>query len=290
MTARSPSAFAYSALLHASAAAAVFLAMFFSQRHEAKPPVIFELVAGEGNNYGATEAPALGSSDGKVKFPAVKAVPVPAPPAPTPKVESAPIPVDAAPPKTVPAPNFAKSIKRIEDRKIRKAEAQIKAEREAEAKRLSKEEFDRLHKQTVAKTASARATNAPRIDAEGIAKGVVGGSTANKTGGAGGKALTREAQSLLDGYIAFLRQQLRSAFEEAKPPGLSDRLVAIIEFHILADGTLAGARIVQSSGSDEFDHAALDAVAKVAPLGARPDGLGEVQKIPFRMLDDDSGG
>jgi colicin import membrane protein len=292
MTARSPSAFAYSALLHASAAAVVFLAMFFSQRHEAKPPVIFELVAGEGNNYGATEAPALGSSDGKVKFPAIKAVPTPAPPAPTPKVESAPIPVDTAPPKAVPVPNFTKSIKRIEDRKIKKAEAQIKAQREAEAKRLSKEEFDRLHKQAAAKTAatSPRTTNAPRVDAEGIAKGVVGGSTANKTGGAGGKALTREAQSQLDGYIAFLRQQLRTAFEEAKPPGLSDRLVAIIEFHILADGTLTGARIVQSSGSDEFDRAALVAVAKVAPLGARPDGLGEVQKIPFRMLDDDSGG
>lgn len=291
MTARSPSAFAYSALLHASAAAVVFLAMFFSQRHEAKPPVIFELVAGEGNNYAATEAPALGSSDSKVKFPAAKAVPTPAPPAPTPKVESTPIPVDTAPPKTVPAPNFAKSIKRIEDRKIKKAEAQIKAEREAEAKRLSKEEFDRLHKPS-AKTAatSPRTTNAPRVDAEGIAKGVVGGSTANKTGGAGGKALTREAQSLLDGYIAFLRQQLRTAFEEAKPPGLSDRLVAVIEFHILADGALTGARIVQSSGSDEFDRAALDAVARVAPLGARPDGLGEVQKIPFRMLDDDSGG
>jgi colicin import membrane protein len=289
MTARSPSAFAYSALLHASAAAVVFLAMFFSQRHEARPPVIFELVAGEGNNYAATEAPALGSADGQVKFPGVKATPAPTPP--TPKVEpaAAAVPMEAAPSKPAPAPNFAKSIKRIEERKIKKAEAQIKAQREADA-RLSKEEFDRLHKQAAAKTASARTANAPRVDAEGIAKGVVGGSTANKTGGAGGKALTREEQSLLDGYIAFLRQQLRTAFEEVKPPGLSDRLVAIIEVHILADGTLTGARIIQSSGSDEFDRAALDAIASIRPLGARPDGLNEVQKIPFRMLDDDSAG
>jgi colicin import membrane protein len=287
MTARSPSAFAVSALLHAGVVGAALLAMLYSQTHETKPPVVFELVAGEGNNYAATVAPALGSPDGKVKFPAMKAAPVPS----APKIESAPETVVTAPPKLAPVPDFTKSIKRIEDRKIKKAEAQIKAEHEAEAKRLSKEEFDRLHKQsTAAKTASvsSRAVNAPRIDAEGIAKGVVGGSTANKTGGAGGNALTREEQSLRDSYIAFLQQQLRAAFEAVKPPGLSDQLEALVEVHILADGTLARARIMRSSGNDEFDHAALEAVAGVGPLGTRPDGLSEVQQIPFRMHEPDN--
>ncbi|HZP59503.1 MAG TPA: TonB family protein [Opitutaceae bacterium] len=280
MNARLPSAFAISALLHAAVIGLLLLAIFFSQRREARPPVVFELVAGEGNNYGATVAPALGSPTGDIKKVATQ--PAPAPPAP--KIERVPEAVTPAPAKPVPTADFAKTIKRIEDRKIRRAEAQIKAEREAEAKRLSKEEFDRLHKQqAAAKTASARGAKVPQIDAAGIAKGVVGGSTANRTGGAGGTALSREESSLIDAYIAFARQQLRTAFDAVKPQGLSDQLEAEVELHILADGTLARARIIRSSGSDDFDRAVLQAVANVAPLGARPDGLPEVQQIPFRM-------
>jgi colicin import membrane protein len=282
MTARSPSAFALSALLHTSVAAVVLLGIYYSQQQAAKRPVIFELVAGEGNNYMATEAPALGSPDGPPKLAIPKTAATPAPV--TPKV----VEVEAAstPPATIQVPDFAKKLKRADARALKKVEVQIKAEQEAEKKRLSKEEFDRLHgKSATPKTASARTTNVPRIDAQGIAKGV-GGSTANKTGGAGGKALQREEQSLEDSYLAFLSQQLHTAFDEAKPPGLSDRLEAKVKLHILPDGTLADARIIQSSGSDEFDRAVLEAIARVRPLGTRPDGLDEVLEIPFRMLED----
>jgi TonB family protein len=71
---------------------------------------------------------------------------------------------------------------------------------------------------------------------------------------------------------------------------LSDRLEAIVELHVLSDGTLSDAHIIQSSGSDEFDRAVLEAIARVRPLGTRPAGLDEVLKIPFRMLDDNAGG
>ena len=283
MTARSPSAFALSALIHASVAAVVLLGIYYSQQHASKPPVIFELVAGEGNNYAATEAPALGSSVGLAKLTIPKTEPAPVPTTPT-VVEAVP-----SQPAPIQVPDFAKTLKRADARALKRAEAQIKAEQEAEKKRLSKAEFDRLHgKSATPKTASAsnRSANVPRIDAQGIAKGVVGGSTANRTGGAGGKALQREEQSLVDSYLAFLSQQLHTAFDEAKPPGLSDRLEAIVELHVLSDGTLAAAHIIQSSGSDEFDRAVLEAIARIRPLGTRPDGLEEVLKIPFRMLDD----
>jgi colicin import membrane protein len=285
MTARSPSAFALSALLHASAAAVVLLGIYYSQQQASKRPVIFELVAGEGNNYMATEAPALGSSDGLAKLTIPKTVSAPVP--------AAPMVVEAVPaqPAPIQVPDFNRTLKRADARALKKVEAQIKAEQEAEKKRLSKAEFDRLHgKSATPKTASARTTNVPRIDAQGIAKGVVGGSTANTTGGAGGKALQREEQSLVDSYLAFLSQQLHTAFDEAKPPGLSDRLEAKVELHVLADGTLADARIIQSSGSDEFDRAVLEAIARVRPLGTRPDGLDEVLEIPFRMLEDSTNG
>jgi colicin import membrane protein len=287
MTARSPSAFALSALLHASVAAVALLGIFYSQRRAPERPVIFELVAGEGNNYMATQAPALGSSNGLAKLTIPQTVSTP-PVAATPKVVE--VEEASTQPALIQVPDFSKKLKRADARALKKVEAQIKAEQAAE-KKLSKAEFDRLHgKSATPKTASARATNVPRIDAQGIAQGVVGGSTANTTGGAGGKALQREEQSLVDSYLQFLSQQLRTAFDEAKPPGLSDRLEAIVELHILSDGTLADARILQSSGSDEFDRAVLEAISRVRPLGTRPDGLDEVLKIPFRMLDDSTGG
>ena len=277
MNARLSGAFAISTLLHAVAVGLLLLAIFVSQRREARPPVVFELVAGGGNNYAATVAPALGSPKGDVK----KTASAPAVTRPAPKIERVAEPATIAPPK--PTPDFARTMKRIESRKVRRAEAQIKAEREAEARRLSKEEYDRQHRQTTTRTVSARRTKIPQIDAAGIARGVVGGSTVNRTGGAGGKALTREESSLIDAYIAFVRQQLRNSFDAVKPAGLSDQLEAVVELHILADGTLARAKIIQSSGNDDFDRSVLQAVANTAPLGARPDGLSEVQQIPFRM-------
>jgi colicin import membrane protein len=286
MTARSPSAFALSALLHASVAVAVLLGIFFSQRPASERPVIFELVAGEGNNYGATEAPALGSANGTIKITVPKMEIKPVSLAHTPPVAE-PVPAQVEP---VPATNPAKPVKRLDDYKIKKTARQIVTEIKRITK-MTKAAFDQQYgKSAPPKSASVspRATNVPRIDAEGIAKGVVGGSTANKTGGASGKALTREEHSLLDSYKAFVRQQLKAAFDAVKPTGLSDQLETDVELHILADGTLAHARIVKSSGSDEFDHAALEAVMRVEPLGARPEGLPEIQIIPFRMTEPDN--
>jgi colicin import membrane protein len=300
MTARSPSAFALSALLHTSVAVVVLLGIYYAQQQQPVKPVVFELVAGGGNNYAATEAPALGSPDGQLKVAIPKPMAMPAMESPA-NIEPEPVVAESVP-TTAPqpvvteathskvaqprTPDFTKSMKRIEARKIKKAVAQIKAEREAEAKRLSKEEFDRLHKQSTERLASMHSAGIPRIDAQGIASGVISGSTANKTGGAGGKALTREEQSLLDSYYEMLKQRLHDALE--KPPGLSDRLITKVQVRIQADGTLTDAQILQSSGSDEFDHAALAAVAAVGSIGPKPDGRSDVLTFSFRMLDEDN--
>jgi TonB family protein len=122
-----------------------------------------------------------------------------------------------------------------------------------------------------------------RIDAEGIAKGVAGGSTANKTGGAGGTALSREEQDLLDAYFALLIQHLRDAHENEKPTGLSDQLFARAEFYLAADGSISRARIIQSSGNAEFDKSVLAALRNVRTIGRRPDGKGDVHTVRFQM-------
>ena len=89
MTDRRTHGFFLSAALHASIVAVVWLA--YVVRTPPPPVTFFELVAGEGDNYMATEAPALGTP-GAVKVD----VPAPTPPAPQPKAE--PTPLQAAPP------------------------------------------------------------------------------------------------------------------------------------------------------------------------------------------------
>ena len=58
----------------------------------------------------------------------------------------------------------------------------------------------------------------------------------------------------------------------ARRLGLEGRVV--LGFTILADGRLAGLRVVQSSGSELLDEAALEAVREAAPFPPFPPGLG----------------
>jgi colicin import membrane protein len=191
--------------------------------------------------------------------------------------------------------DFSKDVKRIEKKRADRLIAKDRAAREAaekkakaeadKQKKLTKEEFDRQNK-AGSPTKGATSTKIARIDAEGIAKGVLNGSKASKVG-AGGKELTREEGEALDLYFSLLKRRLKEALD--KPPGLSDTLVAIVEVHIAGNGLLSGAKISRSSGSEEFDQAALAAIARVRSVGARPDGKSEVLHIPFRMREEDEG-
>ncbi|MDB6167820.1 MAG: protein TolA [Verrucomicrobia bacterium] len=301
MTARSPSAFFLSATLHALVIGLALLFTYLVQTQVKEQPKIFELVAGEGDNYGALEAPALGTPGGiKIALPeppAPKPAPVMAPPVAPAPVESAPepvvtkAPIEKTPPKTAPkpvdtkAPNFSQQIKRRIIRSESKAKAEVKKEREAEQKRLTKEEYDRQNK--AARTVASTGGNpkVKRIDTAGIAGGVVGGSAGNKTGGAGGKALARDEGDLMDAYFSLLKRKLKEALD--KPPGLADSLTAVAEFHLGADGSVSGAHISQSSGSEEFDKAVLEAVGRYRSIGARPDHKGETVNVTFRMKEED---
>lgn len=298
MTPRSPSAILLSATLHGLFVAIALLLAYAMQSQVKDQPKVFELVAGEGDNYAATEAPALGVSGG-IRIALPEPTPIPAPPAPAPvappPIEAAPEPVVTKAPveKPVPAtpkpvetkaPDFSKQIKRTIIRKESQVKQQIKKEREAEAKRLSKEEFDRQNR--AARVAAAGGNpKVKRIDSEGIAGGVIGGSTANKTGGAGGKALTRDEGDLMDAYFSLVKRKMKDALD--KPPGLSDTLAAVAEFHLAADGSISGVHISRSSGSEEFDRAVLEAVRSYRSIGARPDHKSETVNLTFKMKEED---
>ena len=274
-------AFLTSLALHGAVVAIMLVVAYAGRMDSAREPATFELVDGEGDNFGATVAPALGSSGG-IKVPA-EAMPPVVPPkidltppetvkpvAPAPVAAPAPVPV-ATPTEKTPdakatAPTKERTLAEQFRRKAIVAESKVKMqvlrEKAAEAKRLEKERQEE--------------------DAEGIAKGVKGGSTANKEGGAGGKALSRSDGPVMDAYFALLRDRLVKALD--KPPGVSDTLVAEVEFQLGADGSLSAAKIIGPSGSADFDRAVLDAFSRVH-LPKRPDGNTSVHSLKFRTKD-----
>jgi colicin import membrane protein len=282
MTDRMSSAFFTSLLLHGVFVAIIVLLAYTFNSMRPEVPKIFELVAGEGDNYAATAAPALGSPEGiKLAAPVpAAAVPEPTPPAPTvAEAMPAPTPVPAKVPVKTPAKPVDKSsitgaLKRAEMRATVRQEAKDRKAAEAEKrKQMTEEEFRKEH-------------GAAKVAGVGIRGGVVGGSIENKTGGAGGKALTREEGALLDAYFALLINRLRESFESAKPTDVSDKLTATAAFYVGADGTIANARIARSSGNDEFDQAVLEAVRHTRSIGPRPDHKSDEVSVPFSMHDE----
>lgn len=317
MSARTANSFFSSVALHAALAALVLWFTWSRSKVEKDAPPIFELVAGEGDNYAATEAPALGSPGG-IKL----EIPEPPAPAPASPVEAAPEPepspvVAAAspveptpvPPKTPPKPtatptkeyksvNMAKMVDRIADKRAANIEKKVKAEAEraakaeaaAKAKTMSKTEFDRLNKnKSLAAqkggTPGGAGTSLKKIDSEGIAGGVAGGSTANKTGGAGGKALTRQDVELNDAYISLLIQRLKQAHQ--KPDGLSDLLEATVKFRLTSSGAVVGVTILSSSRNAEFDQSVLAAFRRISLPPPPPNLKTSDYTLTFKMREED---
>ena len=314
MTARSANSFLTSLLIHGLAVAGLFGYAYFLHDEEPKTKII-ELVAGEGDNYGATEAPALGSPDSKANNPDAAAAAESSPIAPAPLPEPKPMEAVATPPVAPAhpvqrAPDFIRQMNRVEKRtqakidKREKAEAErqakLEAEREKQAEKqaaqavknnqMTKEEFDRrfgnkANSASASKSSSSSQVKVAKIDTQGIAGGVRGGSTKNTKGGAGGTALTREEADELDAYFSMLLARLKDAHQ--RPEGLSDLLTAKVEFYIDHDGTISGVSIIRTSGSPEFDQSVLSAFRKVGSIGPRPDSGGRLRReVTFKMRDD----
>lgn len=299
-------AFWVSAGIHGGAAALLLILSFaLRDKSDDKSVAVFELVAGEGDNFMATEAPsgneAGKAADGAIDFTAPESVPNWTPPKPAP-VEAEPTPVTpvqpakpapVTPTKAAPTPNFSQTIKSTIRQEKRKAEKEVKQQRAAEAaaekaaaaaeaKRQSQMSYAEWQKQQGKTSKSSGATSTkpgPRIDAAGVKKGVTGAAGAGSSG-AGGTALSRAEANAMEAYFSMLIQRLRENHE--KPGGLSDLLNAEVQFTLTAGGTITGVRIVRSSGNSEFDQSVLDAFARVR-MPARPDKDTDVQRLTFRI-------
>jgi len=282
--------------LHGVIVALVIFFTYYAARQRETPPVIFELVAGPPTAPNELVAPALGNSLTPVKTPAAAVEePAPAPTPPEPKVVQT-VKTQPEPAVVPPPPKPAEKSKPVEKPKpVEKSKTAPKpdtsiAREMKQAQRMSYRDYLKKHptpKQppvTSTGGAGTRTAKAPRVDAEGIAQGVRGGSTANKKGGGGGKALTRQEQSELNTYIAMLLGALKEAHEP--PEGVSDQLEARVTFDITASGAILNPRIARSSGNKEFDDSVIRAFRKMRSIGPPPTGRGDTWTVTFRMKDE----
>jgi colicin import membrane protein len=308
MTAQSPSAYFSSATLHAVVVLLLLCAAWVTEQQTREPVKIFEMVAGVGDNYNATEAPALGTPDGdKIKVAVAAPEPAPKVAEPAPKIAEpapeliAPSPVQAAPPTPPTAattgdtkvPNLARAAKRTaakveqqmaQKQRMDEAIAADKARKEAAAAKqtMTKAQYDKLYGKQANPAGKAGTTRIARVDAKGIREGVENGTGMQP--GANGKALSREEASVMDSYFSYLKERLEQVHEP--PVGVSDKLSVRVEFMLPADGTISQVHVVRSSGNKDFDQSVLDAFKRVRSVGQRPDGRSETITLEFNTRDD----
>ena len=89
--------------------------------------------------------------------------------------------------------------------------------------------------------------------------------------------------------LAAYRSALRREIEKHKRYSQRAKMLhrqgtVIVQFTLMDDGTIQNVRLHRSSGYEELDQSAMDAVAKANSVGARPAGLATEQKIPIKFM------
>lgn len=277
---RSAGPYVASLVLHGAVVLAVALTAMVFQQAQRNTSQIFELVAGEGADYAATEAPAPGITFEQPEAPIVAPPfqpPAPEPPpapAPPPPVVQPPV-VQPAPPAPAPPPAVAPPVKPEE--KPRQATVSWQ--------QFQQQNKDRMRARSAGAPPPAGARPKPAVVPKIKLPGPGAPGGAGGAAGAGGNVLSRAAdQNLLDGYLAMLQRQLKAAHE--KPAGLGEHLSVTISFTLSASGAMGDVRVVRSSGSAEFDQSALAAFRAVRSIGERPDGKTDTRTAVFKMSEE----
>jgi colicin import membrane protein len=266
-----PRSIGLSVLLHLAILVALLVAAWWSQQIDDDTPVIFELVAGEGDNYAATEAPTTTESLPTITLTLpeplpepVRIQPTPTPPRPQP-----------TPPKPVPVPKA-----------VEKTPTPIKVKPVPEAKPVVAEpvpktvSFAEFAKQNGTPTPTVVKAPAP-IRAPKINVGkVTSAAESSVKVGAGGTAMTASEVNLSAAYKALIVQRIRQALEAA---GINDVREADVEFYVNLEGAISNAQIIKSSGSSKFDQAVISAFRSIRPLGRPPTGRAETLTTTIRL-------
>ncbi|KGQ57892.1 transport protein TonB [Gallibacterium anatis] len=89
--------------------------------------------------------------------------------------------------------------------------------------------------------------------------------------------------------LASYRSALRREIEKHKRYSQRAKMLhrqgtVVVQFTLMNDGSIQNVRLHRSSGYEELDQSAMDAVAKANSVGARPAGLAAEQKIPIKFM------
>ncbi len=88
--------------------------------------------------------------------------------------------------------------------------------------------------------------------------------------------------SELDAYRSALRREIEKHKRyPARAKMMRKQGIVTVSFSIGADGTISGASIAKSSGSEDLDNAALSAVNSARSIGPRPAGMGASISVPI---------
>lgn len=275
----------------------IVLVGFVFTANPPKAPVIFELVAGQGDNYMATEATALGSEKG-VKFDVPMPAPAPTPPVTEP-VPPEPTPVPPAPqPQSVPlkavappaptrnatkAPSRPKTIAQTLQHALIVGESRVKMKDLREKREREKQE--KARKQALAKEQGMSydqfLKNERTADA-GLARGKPTGVVHGRSmeAGAGGHALTAQQQDALMAWAGMLKQRWRDNF--VAPPDADGKATASVSFYVSGEGAIGRIRIAKSSGSASVDAAIMEALGRVH-VPAPPTRKGDEYTTEFEV-------
>lgn len=277
-TPQSPRAFFLSALLHALVVVSLLVVAWWTNQRIKPPEQIFELVAGEGQDYMAKEAPTTAVSTPTIKAVVPEIKPVVVTP-PEPKIERAPDPI---PTPKQPPPQPKKENPPPPTKTVDKAPPTPKAQKAPEQPKMSFKDFQKEHG-----TPKAPQPKAPppiktkQIDADSIAGRVASSSTNTVKAGAGGTELTRdEIADQWSLYQSMLIQRIRQKMQEA---GILDLRSVRVEFRISKDGDVTGARITGTSGSAEFDDGVLQAIRSLGQVRPPPTNRAEIVRATINL-------
>lgn len=86
----------------------------------------------------------------------------------------------------------------------------------------------------------------------------------------------------LNAYRSALRREIeRHKRYPQRAKMMRKQGVVTISFTINGDGSLSGARVAKSSGAEDLDNAALNAVQSARSIGPKPNGMGSAISVPI---------
>ncbi len=93
--------------------------------------------------------------------------------------------------------------------------------------------------------------------------------------------LSATDQREMERYFARLRVAIERSW--SKPSAATTGMSATVRFSLSAQGRITGARVVSSSGSQEFDRSIVQAFERLASFEAPPDGESYTPSLTFRV-------